>query len=635
MKSPLLIISSFLSLMCVAQNTTPSLIPKPLFVKNGAETFELKPATTIEVSTNNADANWVATLLSQKLSAATGYTFSVKEAVSKNMGKGNIILALVNDTSLGNEGYKLDVTTTTITLSANKPAGLFYAMQTLLQLLPKEIESKTAVRNVNWAVPEIAITDKPRFGWRGLMLDVSRHFFTVEQVKDFIDNMVRYKYNLLHLHLTDDQGWRLQINALPKLTEVGAWRPKREGKWGNVPAVADSTEPLTYGGFYTHDDIRELLQYAKERFVNILPEIDIPGHSTAAIAAYPDLSCTPGSNRPNAGEKMMQWHGGGKFSALVDNNICPAKESVYGFLDTVFAEVAQLFPFPYIHIGGDEAAKNIWENTDTIQSMMQTKNLQTQEEVQSYFVKRVRQIVESKGKKVIGWDEILEGGLDTAATVMSWRGMKGGIAAAKARHKVVMSPSDFVYMDLMQGDKVTEPNVYSTVRLSKTYQFDPVPAGVDPSLILGGQGNLWTEHIQQVRALQYMLWPRALALAECVWSPKESKDYNDFITRVENEFQRMDIRKVKYARTMYEPIITASYQDSGLKVKMETEVSGLTIYYSFDESNPDEFYPAYTGVLAIPKDVATLKIITYKKGKSAGRQINMPVAELEKRAGKK
>ncbi len=549
--------------------------------------------------------------------------------------KSSILLSLVSDTSLGEEGYKLEVTTTSITLLANKPAGLFYAVQTLLQLFPKEIESKKMVDNIIWTVPVISIKDQPRFGWRGLMLDVSRHFFTVQEVKDFIDNMVRYKFNLLHLHLTDDQGWRLQINALPRLTEVGAWRPKREGKWGNVPAAIDSSEPNIYGGFYTHNDIRQLLQYAKERFVNILPEIDVPGHSTAAIAAYPSLSCTPGSSRPNAGEKMMQWFGGGKFSALVDNNLCPAKESVYGFLDTVFAEVAELFPFPYIHIGGDEAAKNIWQNTDTIQSMMKADSLQTMEEVQSYFEKRVRQIVESKGKKVIGWDEILEGGLDTAATVMSWRGMKGGIAAAKANHKVVMAPSDFVYMDLMQGDKVTEPYVYSTVRLSKTYQFDPVPEGVNPSLILGGQGNLWAEQIQQVRALQYMLWPRALALSECVWSTKENKNYNDFIGRVENEFQRMDIRQVKYARTMYEPIITASYKDSVLKVKMETEVAGLTIYYSFDESNPDEFYPVYTNVLVVPKDAATLKMITYRNGKPIGRQINMPVAELEKRAGKK
>lgn len=633
MKFSLCFLSCLILFGAFAQNEMPALIPLPLSVKKGTGIFELKPTCVIEVSLESNEAKRVAEFLSKKLAMATGYPLPVRQSIKSS--KNNLALTLVNDTSLGNEGYRLNVTTTNVSVEANKPAGLFYGVQTLLQLLPKEIENATAVNNMQWTIPAITITDKPRFGWRGLMLDVSRHFFTVSEVKDFIDNMVRYKYNLLHLHLTDDQGWRLQIKALPKLTEVGAWRPKREGKWGNVPAVADPAEPRIYGGFYTPEDIKELVQYAGDRFVNILPEIDVPGHSTAAIAAYPELSCTPGSSRPNAGEKMMQWFGGGRFSALVDNNLCPARESVYGFLDTVFTEVAQLFPFEYIHIGGDEAAKNIWENTDTIKSMMDRDSIETLEGVQSYFIKRVQRIVESKGKKAIGWDEILEGGLDTAATVMSWRGMKGGIAAAKKNHKVVMAPSDFVYLDLMQGDKITEPYVYSSVRLSKTYQFDPVPPGVNPALILGGQGNLWTEQIPQVRALQYMLWPRALAVAECVWSSKESKNYNNFTDRVESEMQRLDIRKVKYARTMYEPIFTASYRDSVLNIKLETEVGGLTVYYSFDETNPDEFYPIYKSVLAVPKDALTLKVITYRNGKPVSRQINMPISELEKRAGKK
>jgi hexosaminidase len=261
--------------------------------------------------------------------------------------------------------------------------------------------------------------------------------------------------------------------------------------------------------------------------------------------------------------------------------------------------------------------------------------LKTLDEVQSYFVKRVANIITSKGKKMIGWDEILEGGLAPDATVMSWRGMKGGIAAAKENHKVVMSPSDFVYMDLMQGDKIIEPNVYSSVRLSKTYKFDPVPEGINPDLILGGQGNLWTEQIPHMRAAQYMLWPRGLALAESVWSPAKNKNYNYFINKVEHEFKRLDVKKIKYARTMYEPIFSVSWQKDNLKVKLETEVEGLDIYYSFDETHPDEFYPKYTNVLTVPKDALTLKVVTYRDGKPIGRQINMPYAELEKRAGKK
>ena len=628
-----LIVAILISFQTFSQTNKPSLIPQPSIVKNGVGNFELKPTTVIDVASGNETANKIVKALSSKLSSVTGYAFPIRQ-LSKPSNSA-ISFLLVNDTSLGNEGYLLEVKPQLVSIKANKPAGLFYGVQTLLQLLPKEIENKSLVNNVAWTIPVISIKDKPRFGWRGLMLDVSRHFFTVQEVKDFIDNMVRYKYNLLHLHLTDDQGWRLQISTLPKLTEVGSWRVKHEGKWGNVPAGGDTTAPRNYGGFYTHNDIKELVKYAADRFVNILPEIDVPGHSMAAIASYPELTCTPGSYHVNAGEKFMQWHGDGTFSGMVDNNLCPAKESVYGFLDSVFTEVAQLFPFEYIHVGGDEAAKNNWEVSDTIKYLMNRDSIETMEEVQAYFIKRVQQIVLSKGKKMIGWDEIMEGQLDTAATVMSWRGMKGGIAAAKQNHKVVMSPSDYAYLDLMQGDKITEPYVYSSVRLSKTYQFDPLPAGINPSLILGGQGNLWTEQIQQTRAMQYMLWPRALAVAECVWSAKENKNYNDFIGRVENEFHRMDIRKIKYARTMYEPIITASYKDSVLKVKLDTEVSGLTIYYSFDESNPDEFYPVYKDVISIPRDVLTLKLIAYKEGKPVSRQINIPISEMEKRAGKK
>ncbi len=634
MKITLVIISILVGCIATAQNIKPNLIPVPLSVKIGNGLFEIKPSTIIEIRDGSNELAKIAGFLSAKIAGATGFQMAINKANSKKNGN-TILLGLVADTSLGNEGYTLNISSTGVSILANTPNGVFYGMQTLLQLLPNEIESKSVVKNIAWTLPLISIIDKPRFGWRGLMLDVSRHFFDVNQVKDFIDNMVRYKFNLLHLHLTDDQGWRLQINALPKLTETGAWRPNRQGKWGNVPQTVDSTEPRTYGGFFTQDDIRDLLQYAKDRYVNILPEIDIPGHSMAAIAAYPELTGTPGKYYVNAGEKFMQWYGGGKFSALVDNNLCPAKESVFVFLDSVITEVAQLFPFEYLHIGGDEAAKNIWETTDTIKALMKKEGLLSLEEVQSYFIKRVQKIVEAKGKKMIGWDEILEGGLDTAATVMSWRGMKGGIAAAKENHKVVMSPSDFVYLDLMQGDKITEPYVYSTVRLSKTYQFDPVPPGVNPDLILGGQGNLWTEQIPQMRALQYMLWPRALAVAESVWSAKERKNYNDFIGRVENEFQRLDLCKVKYAQTMYEPIITALYDKQVLKVKMENEVDGLTLYYSLDETNPDEFYPFYKSPIAIPKDVATLKVVAYKNGKQVGRQINIPFAELEKRAGKK
>lgn len=496
-----------------------SVIPQPVSLTQGEGIFELNKNTTIEFSEADKNTQSVASYLSQRLSVPTGFT--VKHKAVKSFSRGNIQLRLSGKQTVSKEAYELNVSPSEIILTADSAAGLFYGVQTLLQLLPKEIESLKEIKNFIWAIPAVTIRDHPRFAWRGAMLDVSRHFFTKQEVKDFIDNMVKFKFNMLHLHLTDDQGWRIQIKSLPKLTEVGAWRPLRVGKWGNT-ARPSPNEPKNYGGFYTHDDIRELIKYADERFVTILPEIDVPGHSLAAVASYPELSCTDSTYHVGVGDKIMNWHSKG-FSALIDNTLCPANEKVYVFLDKVFTEIAELFPFEYIHMGGDECAKDFWLKSPQIKNLMKKESLKDMHEVQSYFVKRVEKILKSKGKKLIGWDEIIEGGLPADATVMSWRGMRGGIQAAKLGHKVVMSPATHAYYDLYQGDPVTEPPTYSMVRLRDSYKFDPVPEGVEPRLILGGQGNLWTEHIQNTRHMQYMLWPRAMAVAEAVWSPKEKR----------------------------------------------------------------------------------------------------------------
>ena len=483
-------------------------------------------------------------------------------------------------------------------------------------------------------MPVVEITDYPRFGWRGLMFDVARHFFTKQEVEDFIDNMARYKFNLLHMHLTDDEGWRVEIKSLPRLTSVGAWNVKRVGTFGTFSKPGPD-EPRNYGGFYTQDDIRELIKYAKDRFINIMPEVDIPGHSMAAIASYPELSCTPGADKYQviSGEKFIDWHDGG-FDALEDNTLCPANEKVYPFLDKVFTEIAALFPFEYIHVGGDECAKNFWEQSDAVKQLMQRENLKTMDEVQSYFEKRVEKIVESKGKKLIGWDEILEGGLAPNAVVMSWRGIKGGIEAAKLGHQVVMSPTTFVYLDYMQGDEIYEPPVYATLRLNTTYQFEPVPEGVDPKYILGGQANLWTEQIYNTRHMQYMVWPRSLAVAESLWSPKEKKNWNNFAWKVENNFGRMDLEHVKYSRCMFDPIFTAKKDaNDSLLIDLSTEVEGLDIHYSFDNSHPDNYYPKYTEPLSVPKEAIMLKVVTYRGNEVIGRQIDMPISELKRRAG--
>lgn len=611
-----------------------AIIPEPVTVVKNAGQFSLPENVVIEAGTQ-PEIRQLLAFLKDRLSIPTGRKVTVSNASPTATIR--LLLNKTADNTIGAEGYQLSVTPTTIVIKANQPAGLFYGVQTLVQLFPKEIESAALVNHVPWEAPCVEITDYPRFGWRGLMFDISRHFFTKEEVKQYIDHMVRYKYNLLHLHLTDDEGWRIEIKGYPKLTEVGAWNVKKVGYFGTFSPPAPD-EARNYGGFYTQEDIRELVQYAKDRFVNVLPEIDVPGHSLATIASYPELSCTPGAEkyRVRSGEEIMDWSHGHPPIAMVDNTLCPANEKVYDFLDKVVTQVAQLFPFEYIHMGGDECPKNYWEKSDVIQALMKKEKLKSMPEVQSYFEKRLEKIVKSKGKKFMGWDEILEGGLAPSAAVMSWRGIAGGIEAAKLGHEVVMSPTTFAYLDYMQADPITEPRVYATLRLNKAYQFEPVPEGVDAKYIKGGQANLWTEQLYNMRSVQYMMWPRALAISESVWSPKEKKNWNDFFGRVEKHFERFDVAEIKYARGVYDPVFRVSrtpYQQ--IKVELSTEVEGLDIYYSFDNSFPDRFYPKYTQALIFPKEAAMLKLITYKEKVPVGRMIAMPREELQKRADKK
>lgn len=620
---------AFIGAQSQSKKPVVSLIPQPVSLTRNTGEFTLHSNFSIIVS-GNEELQRLAQRLSQRMEMATGMEVAVKEgnAVADN----SILLSLSDDKSIPKEGYRLKVTTSNISLTASEPSGIFYGIQTLYQLFPKEIVAKSILRT-EWIIPAVTIEDYPRFGWRGILLDVVRHWFTKQQVKDFIDDMVQFKFNLLHLHLTDDQGWRLEIKSLPKLTSVGAWRAPRTGRWGEFTKPTPD-EPKTYGGFYTQEDMKELIQYAKERYVTIMPEIDVPGHSLAAVASYPELTCTTDSTyEVNAGNRFMIWPGNGTFYGTLDNTVCPANEKVYEFLDKVFTEVAQIFPFEYIHMGGDECYKGFWEKSAAIKQLMRKEGLKDMHEVQSYFVKRVSAIISSKGKKMMGWDEIMEGGLAPGAAIMSWQGMKGGTAAASAKHPVVMSPNDYAYHDLYQGDPIAEPPTYSMVRLSKAYQFDPMPPGVDPSYILGGQCNLWSERLYTMRHAQYMLWPRGLATAESVWSPKEKKNWTDFIRRVENQFQRFDVSETKYARSMYDPIFTAKKDPKGqLQIELSTEIAGLTIYYSFDETLPDYFYPFYTSPLSVPKDAANLKVVTYRGREQVGKIINMPIAELKKRA---
>ncbi len=617
----------------VESNTEIAIIPAPVSISKQQGHFVLPSNIVIQASKSAVQS---VSFLQERLSVATGYNVTTVNLPSANAAI-KLVLNENEDAYIGAEGYHVSVNTKQITIRANKPAGLFYGVQTLIQLLPNEIESKELVKGVKWEVPCVEITDYPRLAWRGLMFDVARHFFTKKEVKQYIDAMVRYKYNLLHLHLTDDEGWRIEIKGLPKLTEIGAWNVKREGTFGAfIPPTAN--EPRNYGGFYTQEDIKELIAYAKERFVDIMPEIDVPGHSLAVIAAYPDLSCTPEAvnYKVRSGERIMDWSKGAPPIGLLDNTLCPANEKVYVFLDSVITQIAKLFPFEYIHMGGDEASHTYWEKNDQIKELMKREGLKTIPEVQGYFERRLEKIVQAKGKKFMAWDEVLEGGVSQTAAVMSWRSMTYGTQAAKAGHEVVMSPTQYAYIDYMQGDPITEPRVHATLRLNKTYEFDPVPADVNPKLIKGAQGNLWTEQIYNIRQAEYMTWPRGLAIAESVWSPKEKKNWTNFIGRTEQHFKRLDFAETKYSPAVYDPIFNVRRTaDRNLQITFTTEIEGLDIYYSFDHSSPDRFYPKYTGPLVPPVDSKFLKVITYKGKIPVGREITMPIEELEKRGGKK
>jgi hexosaminidase len=630
-----ILVTCLSTLITFSQSTNQiAIIPEPVSLQKTQGQF-IAPAR-ISIYTENPEAlKQPIEVLRKHFSIAAGLPVSV--STTQKTSTITLQLNKTESSKIGKEGYELSVNPKSITIRANQPAGIFYGVQTLLQLFPKEIEDTVAASSTQWVAPCVEVTDYPRFQWRGLMFDVARHFFTKKQVEQYIDDMVRYKFNLLHMHLTDDEGWRIEIKSLPNLTKVGAWNVKKIGYFGTFAAPA-ADEPRNFGGYYTQDDIRELVQYAKERFVNILPEVDVPGHSLAAVVSYPDLSCTAGADtyKVRSGEEIMDWSHGAPPIALVDNTLCPANEKVYVFLDKVLTELAQLFPFPYIHMGGDECPKNFWEKSDAIKALMQKEGLKNYEEVQSYFEKRLEKIVESKGKKFMGWDEILEGGLAPSAAVMSWRGMKGGIEAAKMGHEVVMSPTDFAYIDYMQADPIIEPHIYATLRLNKTYQFEPIPEGVNPKYILGGQANLWTEQVYNMRHAEYMTWPRGMAIAESVWSPKEKKNWDDFFRRVEKHFGRLDEAGIKYAPSVYDPIFTATLlPDSSLKVELTTEVKNLDIYYSFDNSFPDRFYPKYTEPLIVPKDAVALKVITYEGTKPVGRMLTMPIDELKRRTSRR
>jgi hexosaminidase len=501
-------------------------------VKDGA--FELTKNTLLYAEPK---ARGEAEKLAAKLRPATGFELRITGTPSVG---GAVNLVLTTDTvladRLGLEGYSLVVTPKNVTLTAATSAGLFHGTQTLLQLLPPEILSTNKVAGVKWEMPCVEITDSPRFQWRGLMLDVSRHFFTKQEVKQLLDAMALHKMNTFHWHLVDDQGWRIQIDKYPKLTSVGAWRANVG--FGMTPDSTTAYGPDgRYGGFYTKDDIREVVAYAAARHITVVPEIEMPGHALAALAAYPEYGTGDGPFE-------IPLKGGvnpGIFS--------PAKEGAFQFLEDVLTEVFQLFPSKFIHIGGDEVPKGPWKNDAACQALIKREGLKNEDELQSWFIRRIEKFVNAHGKTLLGWSEIAHGGLAQNAVVMDWIG--GGREAASEGHDVVMTPTTHCYLDYYQSkDHSTEPRaIGGFVPLPKVYSFEPVPNGLaldKQKHILGAQGNVWTEYIANLKHVEYMAFPRLTALAEVTWSPKDSRNYDDFLRRLKVNEQRLKQLGVNY-----------------------------------------------------------------------------------------
>jgi len=535
---------------------------------------------------DHPDFRPLAIQLQTLLRPATGFDLPVTDGVNTASIKFEL------DTSLENkEAYQLVSTNAGITIKAASAAGAFYGIQTLRQLLPPEIESREP-KSIEWTIPLVTIADRPRYSYRGMHLDVARHFFSVEFVKRYIDLIAAHKMNVFHWHLTDDQGWRIDIKQLPRLTDVGAWRDQTViGHTSDRDLTFDSKR---HGGYYTQAEIREVVAYAKERFIDVIPEIDIPGHASAILAAYPQFGCV-----------QQDYFVQQQFGIFLDV-LCPT-EKTFAMLESIFTEVAELFPSPYIHIGGDEVKKTHWESCAICKKTMIENNLANVNELQSYFVRRVEKIVNRLDKKIIGWDEILDGGIDPTATIMSWRGMEGGIQAAKQGHDVIMTPVDTVYFDFYQSTSLDEPRaIHGHTPIQKTYAFEPTPASLtehQAKHILGAQGNVWTEYMTDEHQVEYMLLPRMSALAEVLWSPKSLRDWSSFNRRLPQLFRRFDIMGIKAARSVYKPFAeTKLSDDNQLLVNLESYQENVSIHYTLDGSQANASSPLYEKSLVISKD---------------------------------
>ncbi|MCC7246649.1 MAG: family 20 glycosylhydrolase [Saprospiraceae bacterium] len=590
-----------------------NIIPKPVATQINEGNFTLNTQCEVWFPADEDKWSIAAEYLGNWVKQTTGHQPRLQPFKQKFTSTRINVLYIVYDPSVTMpEGYVLEVRPKAVVITASTPLGAFYGVQTLRQLFPVKAGPD------GWQAPCCRIEDYPRFSYRGMHLDVARHFFPVSFVKKYIDLLAFHKINTFHWHLTDDQGWRIQINKYPKLQQNAAYRKETLiGHYSDSPQRFDGKR---YGGFYTQQEIKEVVEYAQKRFVTIVPEIEMPGHALAALSAYPELGCTGGPY-----EAATLW-------GVFDDVFCAGNDQTFQFMENVLKEVCGLFPGQYIHVGGDECPKTRWKTCPKCQKRMQTEGLKDEHELQSYFIQRAGKILEKYNKRLIGWDEILEGGLAPNATVMSWRGTEGGIAAARSNHDAIMTPGSHCYFDYYQGDPNTEPLAISGyTTLEKVYSVEPVPEELSPEEskhIIGAQANLWAEYIPTPEKAEYMAYPRVCALSEVVWSPKADRNWPDFSKRIQAHFPRLDALGVNYSKSFYS--VVCSFAEG--KVKMETAAPDVEIRYTLDGKTPTLKSSKYTQPVALEKS-ATVQALCFKDGRALGAPAKVSYS-LHKASGK-
>lgn len=599
-----ILILGFNSISMLSANSY-NIIPYPQKLVSKQGVFVFNSGTKIYCDSKQPEVLKLAQRLASQLNLVCGINLNISNYSTDST---NAIIFKNANTQGNREAYQLQISPKTIRIEADAANGFFYGLQTLYQLMPPEIYGKRKVNIKKWTVPAVQITDLPRFVYRGLHLDVGRHFFPVSFIKKYIDAMAIHKMNYFHWHLTEDQGWRIEIKKYPKLTEVGSKRDETlKGHYYSLcPQIFDGK---SYSGFYTQDEAREIVAYAAERFITVIPEIEMPGHAQAALASYPYLSC----RRDVSLKVATRW---GVFPDVY----CP-RDSTFEFIENVLSEIMDIFPSKYIHIGGDECPKERWKVCPDCQKRIQKEGLKDENGLQSYFIHRVEKFLNAKGRKIIGWDEILEGGLAPNATVMSWRGTQGGQAAAKAGHDVIMTPLESCYFDHYQADPASEPlAIGGYLPLSAVYNYEPVPLGLNPaeaSHVLGAQANLWTEYMPTTEQLEYMAFPRVSAMSEVLWTNMENRSWDAFRARIPIEFERYSAMDIKPSNAFYDVRFQAvPTKDNKLRISLLCDCSDAKIYCEIDGKSQIYKDPF------ILSESATIKAKALVKGEQLGKDIS-------------